>query len=395
MSVWRTSKALRDCLVCGLCNKETQKKLLTEEHTFHSALKVTLNTGAAEKDVAAFSQDGATPINKVDSGNRCDAHPPKRRKPLGKAQGKSLPPGHKNNNSTSECLSCGKMGYACSQCKYRNYTCHSCGRAGHITEACKSKPQKVNKVEETEPSQVSSHDSVDPFSTSLYNLGSGSNGIEVPVKLNGTPLFMELDTGAGVSFISSETYTRHFKEHLPSIQHSPAHLHRTPSKGIWSTGSAPHIPRPECWCPTYSSGRLRTISFWKRLVITCKAWLEEDMQYLFIWHRPTTGCQVTIAHCYPVLPWGFKARPWHTKGITAKLEMKSDAQPKFYKARPVPYSLQEAAEAKYSQLEAESIVEKVEFSEWATPMVHVPKSDGTTRSCKDYAVTVNPQLNVP
>ena len=104
------------------------------------------------------------------------------------------------------------MGYACSQCKYRNYTCHSCGRAGHITEACKSKPQKVNKVEETEPSQVSSHDSVDPFSTSLYNLGSGSNGIEVPVKLNGTPLFMELNTGAGVSFISSETYTRHFKD---------------------------------------------------------------------------------------------------------------------------------------------------------------------------------------
>ena len=75
--------------------------------------------------------------------------------------------------------------------------------------------------------------------------------------------------------------------------------------------------------------------------------------------------------------------------------MKSDAQPKFYKARPVPYSLQEAVEAEYSQLEAESIVEKVEFSEWATPMVHVPKWDGTTRSCKDYAVTVNPQLNVP
>ena len=75
--------------------------------------------------------------------------------------------------------------------------------------------------------------------------------------------------------------------------------------------------------------------------------------------------------------------------------MKSDAQPKFYKARPVPYSLQEAVEAECSQLEAESIVEKVEFGEWATPMVHVPKSDGTTRSCKDYAITVNPQLNVP
>ena len=195
------NEALRDRLVCGLRNKETQKKLLTEEHTFDSALKVALSTVAAEKDVAAFSQDGTTPINKVDSGNRRDARPPKRRKPPGKAQGKSLPPGHKNNNSTSECLSCGKMGHARSQCKYRNYTCHSCGRAGHITEACKSKPQKVNKVEEPEPSQVSSHDSVDPFSTSLYNLGSGSNGIEVPVELNGTPLLMELDTGAGVSHL--------------------------------------------------------------------------------------------------------------------------------------------------------------------------------------------------
>ena len=40
-------------------------------------------------------------------------------------------------------------------------------------------------------------------------------------------------------------------------------------------------------------------------------------------------------------------------------------------------------------------MEKAEFSEWATPMVHVPKADGTTRSCGDYAVTVNPQLNVP
>ena len=29
------------------------------------------------------------------------------------------------------------------------------------------------------------------------------------------------------------------------------------------------------------------------------------------------------------------------------------------------------------------------------PMVHVPKADGTTCSCGDCAVTVNPQLHVP
>ena len=91
----------------------------------------------------------------------------------------------------------------------------------------------------------------------------------------------------------------------------------------------------------------------------------------------------------------FKPGLGTVKGITAKLEIKPDARPKFCKARPVPYDLQQAVEAEYNRLESEGIVERVEFSEWATPMVYVPKADGTTRSCGDYSVTVNPQLHVP
>jgi hypothetical protein len=76
------------------------------------------------------------------------------------------------------------------------------------------------------------------------------------------------------------------------------------------------------------------------------------------------------------------------KGINAKLEVKNDAHPKFCKARPVPYALKSAVDEEYDRLEREGIIEKVEFSEWA-------KADITTRSCGDYAVTVNPQLQVP
>ena len=100
----------------------------------------------------------------------------------------------------------------------------------------------------------------------------------------------------------------------------------------------------------------------------------------------------TTLQSYPNV---FKSVLGTIKGITAKLEMKNDAQPKFCRARPVPYALQEAVEEEYHPSESAGIMEKVEFSEWATPMVHVPKADGTTRSCGDYAVTVNPQLNVP
>ena len=74
------NEALRDRFVCGLRSKETQKKLLTEEHTFDAALEVALGAEATEKDVAAFSQDSSTSVDKVDSGNRRSFHPTQRGK---------------------------------------------------------------------------------------------------------------------------------------------------------------------------------------------------------------------------------------------------------------------------------------------------------------------------
>ena len=61
----------------------------------------------------------------------------------------------------------------------------------------------------------------------------------------------------------------------------------------------------------------------------------------------------------------------------------------------MPYALQQAVEEECNRLERDGIIRKVEFSDWATPMVHVPKSDGSTWSCGNYAITINPQLNVP
>ena len=58
------------------------------------------------------------------------------------------------------------------------------------------------------------------------------------------------------------------------------------------------------------------------------------------------------------------------------------------KARSVPYALQKAVDEEYDRLESEGIIVKVEYSDWATPMVHIPKRDVTTRSCGDYSVTV-------
>ena len=74
-------------------SKEIQKKLLTEEHNFDEALKNALSLEAAEKDVAAFSHEGSTPLNKLGKGNRRHSRPPRHPKSPGKGQGKlNYPP---------------------------------------------------------------------------------------------------------------------------------------------------------------------------------------------------------------------------------------------------------------------------------------------------------------
>ena len=67
----------------------------------------------------------------------------------------------------------------------------------------------------------------------------------------------------------------------------------------------------------------------------------------------------------------------------AKLQIRNDAQPKFCKARSVPFALKEPIEQELDRLEASGIIKKVTHSEWAAPIVAVP--------CK---VTINSSLDV-
>ncbi|KAK3712034.1 hypothetical protein QZH41_000190 [Actinostola sp. cb2023] len=59
-------------------------------------------------------------------------------------------------------------------------------------------------------------------------------------------------------------------------------------------------------------------------------------------------------------------------------------------ARQVPYALRPKVEAELERLEKEGILSKVEYSEWATPIV--VKRNGSVRICGDFKVTVNPVL---
>ena len=57
----------------------------------------------------------------------------------------------------------------------------------------------------------------------------------------------------------------------------------------------------------------------------------------------------------------------------------------------VPLALQEKVDLELMQLEGAGVIEPIQFSEWATPIV---KSNGMVRVRGDYKVTINKSVNV-
>ena len=53
-----------------------------------------------------------------------------------------------------------------------------------------------------------------------------------------------------------------------------------------------------------------------------------------------------------------------------------------------------SVEEEFNRLEKIGVLERVDYSEWAAPVVVVRRKDGRVRICGDYKVTVNPALDV-
>ncbi|XP_043935248.1 uncharacterized protein K02A2.6-like [Protopterus annectens] len=90
----------------------------------------------------------------------------------------------------------------------------------------------------------------------------------------------------------------------------------------------------------------------------------------------------------------FKEELGTWKGPPAKIYVKENATPRFYKSRPVPYAMKKKVETELERLTKQGIIEPVKFSEWAAPIVPVLKPDDTVRICGDYKLTVNQVLKL-
>ena len=79
------------------------------------------------------------------------------------------------------------------------------------------------------------------------------------------------------------------------------------------------------------------------------------------------------------------------EGTQVSIEVDSDAQPRFFKPRSLPFTLKSKVEDELDRLQANDVISPVKFSKWAAPIVPIVKSDGKIRICK---MTINQSSRV-
>ena len=209
----------------------------------------------------------------------------------------------------------------------------------------------------------------------------------VEMNVNEAPLQMEVDTGASVSLISRDTYTK-----LWQTSHAQRPLQSSIRKLRTYTGEELDVQGTLAVDVTYGSQQ-QTLPL---LVVAGSGpsllgrdWLQKirlDWRALnHLQTAPPTNLQAILDGHSDV----FKDELGCVKDVTATIVIDPEAPPRFCKARTVPFALRGKVEQELSRLEQAGVIEPVQFSTWAAPIVPVLKQDGSLRICGDYKVTVN------
>ena len=108
------------------------------------------------------------------------------------------------------------------------------------------------------------------------------------------------------------------------------------------------------------------------------------------WHNIFLVCKTdTLSDIFRLHDKVFNKGLGTIKGFKADIKLQDGAKPGFCKARPVPNALRQKIEEELDLLESQGVVNKVERSDWASPIVCVPKKDGSIRICGDFKVSIN------
>ena len=382
---------LRDRLVCGIAQPQWQKRLLAEEGlTFEKACKQLLSMEAAEKQMKDL---GGHPIQQINqrSGGGKTGHT---RQPPHTAR---QPPQTDRKPTTVRCHCCGGP-HKAPDCTYHNAECHFCHKKGHLETVCiaKQKSRENHRNVSKRTHQVTGAAEEQESSGEEYLLfylhPEDRSSFTVHVGVNGATLQMEVDTGAALSIISQETFNTLWPATSAPI------VHATDTKLKSYTGEVIGVKGTIEVEVEYEDQKAKlplVIVDGKGPTLLGRNWLHHlRLDWSQLHHIQTDAHEADIQSIIDRHPDLFQEGLGKVSGTKATIYIDDDkVKPRFMRARQVPYALHAKVEAEIDRLVREEVLEPVQFSQWATPVVPVLKPDGRVRLCGDYKLTVNPVAN--
>lgn len=391
---------LRDQLVCGVKSDVIRQRLFAEDNlTYSGAVKLACGLEAAERDAAVVEHktNAEVPAN-VNVLNTKRRERDQRGSRKGAAQ--------ETGKGAGSCTACGWRGHATDECRYKNFICSKCKQSGHLRRVCpksqsstgRGKRRGVNHVEAAgrgQPGGSRGDSSSDELEEELHQLCLNEyNPVSLSLLVDDNVIKMEIDTGSAVSCISKKTYDKYFSTR--PIEPFNLLLKFYDGSNIKPLG----VIRPK----VQYKGKIKYLELFVidggTTSLLGRQWLSEmeikippfqqSINYGQILNKKSDSV-VVLLNRYKEL---FSGGLGRYTGGKATLQLREGATPVYCRARPLPYALKGQVDAELDAMLRAGIIEPVECSDWATPLVPVRKADGGLRICADYKVTLNPVLLV-
>ncbi|UYV64000.1 K02A2.6-like [Cordylochernes scorpioides] len=350
---------LRDRLVCGLKKESLVKRLLSEKDlTFEKAMDIALCDESASANASVLME--TTPdVNILKKANKSEPFYFKSKQPEFNRIAKGL-------NKKIICIRC-KGNHMPNVCKFRNAKCFKCGKIGHLQKAC------LTRVKKFEYLNRSNSD------TYLHCIGteSLSNPFYIMVKLDNHDVAMLIDSGSAYSLLNKETFLKYWR--VTQLEKSEVLLK------TWSSSNVKILGKLFVKAKVTNGFKKLSILVADGLGpnILGRQWFEAfRLRINFLNHIETNPFSSEFEEV-------FKQEIDAYNGPLIHIDIPENAEPKFVKARTVPFALRELVDKKLKSLEEQGVIEPVKFTKWASPIVTVLKNDGTIRICHDYKSTVN------
>ncbi|BHF62340.1 hypothetical protein SprV_0200542300 [Sparganum proliferum] len=358
-------------LIVGLRNEKARENLLSEKKdlSWEKACDIASHQERVRQNLQQLNQSNDGVIASLESemavslvNTAVSSH---RERPS--APSKQLP----------SCYRCGQHHIRWSDCRHQKTVCQFCKKIGHIERVCFSKRRANSNTHATYPNPAGDGEAILRMFSANALLQSPYT-ITLPVDHH--PVKFEIDTGSAVTLINEASLQK-----LPSL---------LPASSTFRSYTGQNVEvRGVFTAEVEHDGELHYLPVHvvrgsQQPNLLGRNWIKCVPSVLSYVHR--IGANPALDSILVNHKDMFRDdSATHYRGPPVKFQFQSDFRPRFFKARTVPYAVAPKVEEELDRLQKADIIETLQYSKWAAPIVPVLKSDGSVRICGDYKLTIN------